>query len=381
MKLQNIPIEQIVWNPYRDKKLHPIDLDHVNELRRSIKDHGFFGGIKGRRRNGNVELGCGHARLEAARKEQYETLPIYIDDIDDDAMLRLMTDENATQGGSSPGAVMNEVAAVTRRLIEGLVSSDNCPEKIQRLFNGVKGIKQTRTKLRTGSDVHRTLGVDVIRAYLGQGKPELSPRTERQIREAISALKQSIVYDTMVEQILLEHPEPVAAKTTTQAVAKPKKLKRVPQRTLNERTADVFDNEHQFHAFRETVQTSVAKKAIPVDEQLALAKEIMSSKGADKKTVSASTIKAKVQERVHEFMKEQRKIDKAERDAYLADQIETEINEELGYAGRWLRSLVASLLKLEKLADKYPEHPKLGGFSAKLDELVDVIKQLSRKLK
>jgi hypothetical protein len=34
--------------------------------------------------------------------------------VDDDAMLRLMTDENATQGGNSPGAVLNEVAAVMR---------------------------------------------------------------------------------------------------------------------------------------------------------------------------------------------------------------------------------------------------------------------------
>jgi hypothetical protein len=34
-------------------------------------------------------------------------------------MLRLMTDENATQAGANPGAVLNEVA-VTRRLIDGL---------------------------------------------------------------------------------------------------------------------------------------------------------------------------------------------------------------------------------------------------------------------
>jgi hypothetical protein len=42
---------------------------------------------------------------------------------------------NALQSGENPGAVMNEVAAVTRRLIEGLLSEpDNCPVQIAKAF-------------------------------------------------------------------------------------------------------------------------------------------------------------------------------------------------------------------------------------------------------
>ena len=56
--------------------------------------------------------------------------------------------------------------AVTRRLIEGVLSaSDNCPKEITQLFKG-KGMDQARGALRRGN-VHRTFGVDVIRAYLG----------------------------------------------------------------------------------------------------------------------------------------------------------------------------------------------------------------------
>jgi hypothetical protein len=45
-----------------------------------------------------------------------------------------MTDENATQAGS-PGAVMNEVAAVTRRLIDGLLGSGTIvPQPIAKAF-------------------------------------------------------------------------------------------------------------------------------------------------------------------------------------------------------------------------------------------------------
>src|SRR5262245_31836874 len=151
MKLQNIPLDQIIWNHWRDKDLYPIDADHVKELRESIDDHGFFGGVKGRRINGKVEIGCGHMRVEAARKAKLETIPVFIEDLDDDQMLRLMTDENALQAGSSPGAVMNEVAAVTKRLMEGLLDQpDNCPAGVTKAFDKA-GLIQARTRLRGNS--------------------------------------------------------------------------------------------------------------------------------------------------------------------------------------------------------------------------------------
>src|SRR5262249_563109 len=77
------------------------------------------------------------ARLEAARKaKKLDSIPIYIDEIDDDAMLRLMTDENATQAGNNAGAVINEIGAVTRRLIEGLRDQPaNCPADVAKAFD------------------------------------------------------------------------------------------------------------------------------------------------------------------------------------------------------------------------------------------------------
>jgi ParB/RepB/Spo0J family partition protein len=342
MKLQNIPLDQVVWNPWRDKDLYPIDDDHVRELGESIGDHGFFGGVKGRRVNGKVEIACGHARIAAARKAKLETVPIFIDDLDDDAMLRLMTDENATQAGSNPGAVMNEVAAVTRRLIEGLLRSTTVEPSIAKAFESKLGIDRTRTKLRNGGDVHLALGEPVIRAYLGQGNAGRAHRSARQIREAISALKQSKRYDELVEQTLLKYPAEVvdAPSAKGKSVAKTEPKKSWP-RMLDERTANVFKNENQFHAFREAVTTAAAQKAIPVSEQLSLAKEIMRKDAL--KQIGAPYIKAKVQERVQDYMKEQRKIDKEERDRYLAEQMEARIDDGLHAANASLRSLIRDL--------------------------------------
>src|SRR5262245_9678865 len=296
MRMQNVPLNLIIWNPWRDEKLYPIDDEHIAELRQSIGDHGFFGGIKGRRANGKVEIGCGHARIMAARKAKLETVPIFIDELDDDDMLRLMTDENATQAGANPGAVMNEVAAVTRRLVEGLLDGTIVPPSIASAFQSKKTLDEARGRLR-GSSANMALGHNVIRAYLGQGNPERSHRGERQIREAISALKQSGRYDKLIETALLKYPPPTEAKPSkSTAVAKTSQPK-PKRRILDERCANVFPNEHQFHAFREAVTTQAAQKFIPTEKQFALAKKIMEPINTqfNKKQAGAPYIKRMVQ--------------------------------------------------------------------------------------
>ena len=94
------------------------------------------------------------------------------------AMLWLMTDENATPAGANPGAVMNEVMAVTNRLIGGLLETpDNCPVSLGQAFESNLAMKAAVGKLRNGTNVHRALGHNVIRRYLGQGRAERLPRS------------------------------------------------------------------------------------------------------------------------------------------------------------------------------------------------------------
>jgi hypothetical protein len=379
MKLHHVPLDQIVWNPWRDKKLFPIDADHVAGLRASIKEHGFFSSVKGRRRDGKVQLGCGHARYEALKKAGEETMPIFIDDIDDDQMLALMTDENALQYGSNAGAIMNEVAAATRRVIEGLLESpDNCPGSIAKAFESKMAIKTAITKLR-GNSPQLALGGDVIRAYLGEN------RGERAIREAIAALKQSGVYAEIVDEEVSKHPESVADKPAakTTAIAKTERAAPAP-RLLDERTASIFENDYQFHTFRQAVTTPVGRKMIPVKEQLPLAKAIMESKpegGGPRKRITAGQIQRRVQHEIQTALKQQRDIDKEERERYLAEQRDAAIDDQLLHANGALRGMISVIARLIDLAEKYPNHPKLGGFSAKLDTLVAAIQQFSKKLK
>src|SRR5262249_46483705 len=155
--------------------------DHIADLLKSIKNHGFFGGVKARLRNGVAEIGCGHHRIEAARQGKLGSVEISIDDIDDDDMLRLMTVENATQSGSHPGAILNEVAAVTRRLVEIIVASEKARGNHQTYFDSAQAFGSLRGKLLArlnDPDKDGGIGRDLILRYLGRGDVKDSPRSE-----------------------------------------------------------------------------------------------------------------------------------------------------------------------------------------------------------
>lgn len=381
MRMQNIPLDQIVHNPWRDMTVYPIDPEHVKELRASIKRHGFFGGIKGRRHNGVIELGCGHHRVEAARKEGLDTVPVFIEDMDEDKMIALMTEENATQQGQSGAAILSDVAAVMRRLVTILLdpSGDNAP--IGALyFDGKKGFGTARGKLLAGMrDPNKDggLGWVVIQRYLG------NLRTKRQIIEAITTLKQSARYDHIIEDEISKHPQPVlsAPPAKKKEVAYQPTPKRV--KVYDDRCAAVFPNDYQAQAFREAVTTEGAKKFIPVTQQYALANKIVESKDSNfkDKHAGAPYIKRMVKGVIEDASALQRKINKEEDARWKAEQIDNEIESELYSANASYRSLLSAVIRINSLARKYPRHPKIGGFSAKLDRLVEAIEELSKTLK
>jgi hypothetical protein len=119
---------------------------------------------------------------------------------------------------------MNEVAAVTQRLMDGLLLEGEISPSIAIAFETKRALEHARTMLRKGSNVHLALGHITIRRYLGQGDLARSGRGERDIREAMANLKLDSRYDDMVEQALLENPPPVEpAKTKTEATPPAKK--------------------------------------------------------------------------------------------------------------------------------------------------------------
>src|SRR5262245_38835362 len=93
MQTERIPVSKIKSNPYRDLDLFPIDKEEVSDLKESINEFGFFGGLVGRKVNGFVELGFGHKRFEALKRSGATSVEVLISDLDDDGMVRVMVTE------------------------------------------------------------------------------------------------------------------------------------------------------------------------------------------------------------------------------------------------------------------------------------------------
>jgi hypothetical protein len=85
--------------------------------------------------------------------------------------------------------------------------------------------------------------------------------------------------------------------------------------------------------------------------------------------------------KVEEGMKKQRAIDKEERDAYFTFKLEELIADKIRTANASVRALISALAEISDLAHKYPAHPKIGGFAARLDTLVAVVQQFSKHIK
>jgi hypothetical protein len=87
------------------------------------------------------------------------------------------------------------------------------PTPVAKAFENKSAIEGAQGRLRkrlSDANAELPLGHGTIRNYLGQGNADRSHRGERQIREAISALKQSGRYDEIVDEVLRKHPLPVA---------------------------------------------------------------------------------------------------------------------------------------------------------------------------
>jgi ParB/RepB/Spo0J family partition protein len=141
--VETIALDRVEKNPYRDLVGHPIPDDQLETLKASIESTGFWEGLLVRphpTKQGRYQLAFGHARLEAARTvggKPIKQADFIVHDIDDDAMIRAMADENISQFGRDEYATYREaVTAAVERIMGEVVTS---PSKLPKYFEGSRG--------------------------------------------------------------------------------------------------------------------------------------------------------------------------------------------------------------------------------------------------
>lgn len=92
-KVRDIPLSDL--HPFKDHPFKVVDDEAMIETAESIKQHGILvPAIARPRAEGGYELVAGHRRKRASELAGFETLPVIIRDLDDDAATIIMVDSN-----------------------------------------------------------------------------------------------------------------------------------------------------------------------------------------------------------------------------------------------------------------------------------------------
>lgn len=128
-EIREVHISKIRPNPFRDIENYPFWRDKLDRLKESMKSTGAWPNIIVRpdpKEAHRWELAFGHHRLKAMEELGLESVFVIVQDLDDDAMLKMMADENAEEFGTNfMLGTMNAVGAVVKAVEKGLVKLDH----------------------------------------------------------------------------------------------------------------------------------------------------------------------------------------------------------------------------------------------------------------
>ena len=123
-----VPLSKIKPNPYRDLTRNPIASEKVETIAVSIGKNTYWLGTYGRQmEDGSVELAFGHTRVEAAKLQGLEEIPITLKDLSDGEMIVWMASENVS--GAQP-VVQESIRATVKAFADGLIELDSLDPKV-----------------------------------------------------------------------------------------------------------------------------------------------------------------------------------------------------------------------------------------------------------
>lgn len=126
--LKTIDISDIRPNPFNARKHY--DPRSIRQLADEIADSGFWSGtLRGRKRDGKVELAFGHRRIEALKILGKTSVQIDILDLDDDEMAEQGLVENLQRQGLQPVERVDAIDALVKRLAQKLGSKEAAYER------------------------------------------------------------------------------------------------------------------------------------------------------------------------------------------------------------------------------------------------------------
>jgi ParB family chromosome partitioning protein len=223
-----VAVKDIIANPYQARK--HMNRDAIKALSEEIRNFGLWpGALKGRWKNGKLELCYGHRRLEAVRSLGWDEVEVEIVDMDDDEMALQSLAENLQREGLSDVEKAEGMNMMVKRYMKGGMSETDALAKVgKQLGLSVawikdllsllrmepevqKAIREQKIAGRTALEAHRLGGKEMVRTAAKHGLAvhtlsKISQKIRRipddKLRERIKGevVKGKIVEPTVIEE-------------------------------------------------------------------------------------------------------------------------------------------------------------------------------------
>jgi hypothetical protein len=433
-----VDLRELKPNPMRDMRVDPIDDDRVADLKASIEEDGFWGGIVCRQiHDGTIQIGFGHHRVKAAVQAGVYHADVCVrnGDMDDGAMARIYARENATQRGNTGTAQVGSVAAAVRYLAKGSLTGQLAEIRqlvdgigwgtVLEFLRGVPGIDQNTTKqalanLKASGDYARIIREvqEEIERENAEALAELAAaeaekkeaeeqerKAEAERREAAAkakaarqeadrkraeldrqraeaeaklAEKRRKEADEQMEQFEdLKRTRDTAAKATEAAARKPV--------TFDfEGVAKHLKNAHQIDVFRQVVTGDGIAPYLPVRNQAALAADLVAlAKAGGKSELTGSFIRDKVASMVFKVKTDERRMTKEEKERIEREDAIQRFRNYQREASGGLRSFMTAGSKINDLLRRWPAGvplPISGEFRSAVESAKKVLDTLIQRI-
>lgn len=259
-----VELKRLQPNPMRDFRIDPIDPERVEALTKSINDDGFWGGIVCRRlKDGTIQIGAGHHRVNAALKAGITKADVFIgEEFDDARMVRVYAVENATQRGNSGTALAGSIAAAIRitakAALTGTVLKTGSGNFSRSSLDEVRG--------NLGSE--RGIGRDVLLAFL-DGVPGIN---EGVVKQQLASLKDSGDYARIIRELQAEIEE------ENKAALKALERAERERREADERAAKAEAERKEAAARAKAAREDAERKRAALEQQRAEAEAKLAAK-------------------------------------------------------------------------------------------------------
>ena len=309
-----IAVKNLNPNPFRSLEHYSIRRDKVDALKASISSTEFWDNLLARKNGAGYEIAYGHHRLAALQELKIDEIDVPVRDLDDEAMLKIMANENMAEWGASALIEQETIRATVQAFADGKIKLPKVKEQKSRDGNVIKlriapGFMAQQSAKFSRENLAKAYTAKTLARFLGWPKAKVANTLH-----ALAMIEEGVGKD-------------------------------IDFAGLSPKQAEVVVRETRF------AEKESGDKTVAAEIGVKLADEFRSTSGDDKPKASIHTARARTERLLRDNMverivaKKQAKKDKAE-----LERFDNQVKEFLAANKTWLQAIKAATKAISKFS-------------------------------